>query len=149
MVEDHSRLEDIRKQRLRRLRILEKRQAAEGFNTPPEITIEIEQIRRDLEMADTVISAPISQEVVEAAGPSGQYVALDKKLDRVVDLLSERMDRMEENSHEWRFSERAARIDGQQGHRLVSRVTLAVSVAALAVAAVALSLVIFIAVRVF
>ncbi len=149
MVEDHSRLEDIRRVRQRRLAILKHRAAAQGFNTPPEITIEIERIQRDLEMAETVITAPISQEVVEAAGPGGQYVALDRKLDRIVDLLSERMDRMEEHSHEWRFSEREARIEGQQGHRLVSRVTLAVSVAALAVAMVALGLVIFISVRVF
>lgn len=148
-VEDHSRLEDIRKQRLRRLRILEKRAAAEGFNTPPEVTIEIEQIRRDLDLAETIISAPISQEVVDAAGPSGQYVALNKKLDQIVDLLSERMDRMEENSHAWRHAEREARIDGQHSYRIVGRAVLFISSGAMLVSAAALILAILIAVRVF
>lgn len=149
MVEDRARLQAIRKERMRRLRLLEAQAAREGFNTKPETTIEIEQIRRDLGLADAVISSPVSTEMVDAIGPSGQYVALDRRLDQIVDLLSERMDRMEETSHEWRHAERAARIDGQHSYRIVGRAVLLVSSGAMLVSAAALILAIVIAIRVF
>lgn len=110
-------LQEIRNVRLHRLRLLEKRQAVEGFATPPEVILEIASTRKELAMVENVLSNPMAAETVDAIGSTGQYLALDKKLDLVVKMLGERMDRMEETSLEWRTTERQARYDGQHLYR--------------------------------
>lgn len=132
--DDLQALHEIRNERLHRLRLLEKRQSIEGFRTPPEVIIEIDQTRKELGLVDTVLNNPIPQETVTAIGTSGQYLALDRKLDMVVKFLSERMDRMEEVSLEWRTTERQARYDGQRLYRALLMLSILLSGAALIVA---------------
>lgn len=116
---DLARLQEIRQATLESLRILEERQALEGFATPPAVRIEIERKRRELGLVETVISSPFTPAAVDAVGVSGQYMALAKQLDNAVKFLSERIDRTEEHSHEWRMTERQARLAGQWRTRLV------------------------------
>jgi hypothetical protein len=98
--EDSRRLEEIRNERLHRLRLLEKRQAIEGFRTPPEIIAEIEQTRRELGMVEDAMMHPASIETADAMGAGARWLATDRKLDLIVKMLSERMDRMEEHASE-------------------------------------------------
>lgn len=98
--EDSRRLEEIRNERLHRLRLLEKRHAIEGFRTPPEVLAEIEQTRRELGMVEDAMTHPASAETAEAMGAGARWLATDRKLDLVVKMLSERMDRMEEHADE-------------------------------------------------
>lgn len=116
---DLERLQEIRQTTLESLRILEERQALEGFATPPSVRIEIERKRRELGLVETVISSPFTAAAVDAVGISGQYMALAKQLDNAVKYLSERIDRTEESSLAWRKSERQARTAGQRRTRLV------------------------------
>lgn len=116
---DLARLQEIRQATLESLRILEERQALEGFATPPSVRIEIERKRRELGLVETVISSPYTPDAVDAVGISGQYMALAKQLDNAVKFLSERIDRTEEHSQEWRQSERSARLSGQRRTRIV------------------------------
>lgn len=105
--EDSRRLEEIRADRLHRLRLLQRRQAVEGANTDPAIVIEIEQTRSELGIVEGAIAHPASAETAEAIGAGGRWLATDRKLDLVIDMFrdqgraqSERMDRMEEHSLE-------------------------------------------------
>ncbi len=132
--DDLRQLTEIRNERLHRLRLLEKRQAIEGFHTPPEIIVEIEQTRQELGLVESVMSSPVSQETVQAIGPAGQYMALAKQMDMVVKFLGERMDRMEETSLEWRTTERQSRHDGQRLYRVLLVLSVLLSGAALIVA---------------
>lgn len=116
---DLTRLQEIRQLTLESLRILEERQALEGFATPPSVRIEIERKRRELGLVEAVISSPFTPAAVDAVGISGQYMALAKQLDNAVKFLSERIDRTEEHSVTWRQSERTARLRGQWRTRLV------------------------------
>lgn len=99
-VDDAQRIEEIRNERLHRLRLLEKRQAIEGFRTPPEVITEITKTRYELGMAESIINHPADVETVEAMGAGGRWLATDRKLDLIVKMLTERMDRMEEHSQE-------------------------------------------------
>lgn len=145
-LDDRSHLEEIRNERLHRLRLLEKRQAIEGFGTPPEVIIEIDQTRRELGIVEAAITSPIPAETIEAIGPAGQFQALNRAIERSEQRLSERMDRMEENSAEWRSSERAAREVGQHSYRQLVSVSLVLSAVALAVS---LAVAFVVAARVF
>jgi hypothetical protein len=98
--DDQRRLESIRNDRLHRLRLLEKRQAIEGFRVDPSVLVEIETTRRELGMVEDAITHPASAEMAEEMGAGARWLATDRKLDMVVKLLSERMDRMEEHSLE-------------------------------------------------
>lgn len=117
--DDLNRVLAIRNDRLHRLRLLERRQAVEGIDTPPSVIIEIEQARRELGIADSVVKNPGSMEMAEAVGSAGQYLALDSKLDTVVKYLSERMDRMEENSVVWRELQAVERRFGKRERRVI------------------------------
>lgn len=117
--DDLNRVLGIRNDKLHRLRLLEKRQAQEGFDTPPSIILEIEQTRRELGITEEVVRNPGSFETAEAVGSAGQYLALDSKLDMVSRFLSERMDRMEENSIEWRELQMFERRRGNTERRII------------------------------
>lgn len=117
--DDLNRVLGIRNDKLHRLRLLEKRQAQEGFDTPPSIILEIEQTRRELGITEEVVRNPGSFETAEAVGSAGQYLALDSKLDMVSRFLSERMDRMEENSIEWRELQMFERRRGNIERRII------------------------------
>lgn len=117
--DDLNRVLSIRNDKLHRLRLLEKRQAQEGFDTPPSIILEIEQTRRELGITEEVVRNPGSFETAEAVGSAGQYLALDSKLDMVSHFLSERMDRMEENSIEWRELQMFERRRGNTERRII------------------------------
>lgn len=98
--EDNYKLEEIRNEKLHRLRLLEKRQSIEGFRTPPEIVIEIERTRRELGIVESAITHPADASMAEEMGAGGRFLALDRKLDLVIKMFSERMDRMEEHADE-------------------------------------------------
>lgn len=98
--DDTRRLEEIKNDRLHRLRLLEKRQAIEGFRTPPEVIAEIETTRAQLGMVGNAIEHPGDVQTAEAMGAGGRWLALDRKLDLVVQMLERRMDRMEEHADE-------------------------------------------------
>jgi hypothetical protein len=132
--DDLRQLQEIRNERLHRLRLLEKRQAIEGFHTPPEIIVEIDQTRKELGLVESVLSSPVSQETVDAIGSSGQYMALAHQIAVVAKYLGERMDRMDEVSYEWRTTERAARHEGQRLYRILLVLSILLSGAALIVA---------------
>lgn len=140
--DDTRRLEEIRDDRLRRLRTLERQQARQGFNTPAEVIVEIAQLSADLGMVEKAIRHPASAETAEAMGAGGRWLATDRKLDQVVQFLSERMDRMEEHSAEWRERERDERIAGQQAYRPWAFVALAISLLAMALAIAAVVLIV-------
>lgn len=117
--EDSQRLEEIRNSRLHRLRLLQRRQAIEGVNTPPEVVIEIAQTQRELGMVEDAITHPASAETAEAMGAGGRWLATDRKLDMVVKMLSERMDRLEEHaSDRFDIQERAHTEGARLYHRL-------------------------------
>jgi CHASE3 domain sensor protein len=116
--DDNRRLEEIRNERIHRLRLLEKRQAIEGFRTPPEVFAEIEQTRRELGMVEDAMTHPASVDTAEAMGAGARWLATDRKLDLVVKMLSERMDRMEEHADERHETQERARESGQAFYRL-------------------------------
>jgi hypothetical protein len=97
-LDDQQRLEEIRNARLHRLRLLEKRQAVEGFRVDPAVIAEIAQTRAELGMVDSALSHPVNAETAEAMGAGGRYLATDRKLDLLFKMLTERMDRMEEHA---------------------------------------------------
>lgn len=132
--DDLNRVLEIRNERLHRLRLLEKRQAQEGFNTPPSIILEIEQTRRELGIAEAVVRNPGSLETAEAVGSAGQYLALDSKLDTVIRFLSERIDRMEDNSFQWREQQVTERLRGTRERRIVEALLMAAIVVAIVLA---------------
>lgn len=116
--DDLKRIQGIRNDKLHRLRLLEKQQAIQGFRTPPEVIIEIEQTRKEIEPLDYALSNPGSVNTAEEIGAGGRYLALDRKMDLVVKMLSERMDRMEETTAERLASERQDRMAGQGTHQI-------------------------------
>ncbi len=117
--EDSQRLEEIRNDKLHRLRLLQKRQAIGGADTPPEIVIEIEGTKRELGMVEDAIAHPASAETAEAMGAGGRWLATDRKQDFIVKMLSERMDRMEEHAAErFDIQERAHTEGARLYHRL-------------------------------
>lgn len=93
--EDRHSLEELRNIRTNRLRLLEKRQAIEGFHTPPEIIMEIAQTRRELGIVEDAISHPADAEMAEELGAGGRFLALDKRIERANGRQDERMDRFE------------------------------------------------------
>lgn len=88
-------LDEIRNKRLHRLGLLERRQAIEGFRTPPEIIIEIAQTRAELGMVEDVISHPADLAMAEDLGAGGRFLALDQRIERASARQDERMDRFE------------------------------------------------------
>jgi len=135
--EDSRRLEEIRNERLHRLRLLEKRQAIEGFRTPPEVLVEIETTRRELGMVEDAMTHPASAETAEAMGAGARWLATDRKLDLIVKLLSERMDRMEEHADERFVMQEQAREDGARFYRIALAIlALGVLLALILIAAI-------------
>jgi hypothetical protein len=108
-LDDNQKLQEIQNERLHRLRLLEKRQAIEGFRTPPEIITEIEQTRHELGIIKDAIEHPIGADTAEAMGAGGRWLVLDRKLDLVIKMFSERMDSMEEHSLERYYSQEEKR----------------------------------------
>lgn len=118
-VDDQQRLEEIRNARLHRLRLLEKRQAIEGFSVDPSVIAEIAQTRAELGMVDSALSHPVNAETAEAMGAGGRYLANDRKLDRLFQMLTERMDRMEEHADERYKSQEAKHEAGARLYQLL------------------------------
>lgn len=88
-------LDEIRNMRQHRLGLLEKRQAIEGFRTPPEVIIEIAQTRAELGIVESAINHPADAEMAEEMGAGGRFLALDKRIERANARQDERMDRFE------------------------------------------------------
>lgn len=108
--EDARSLEEIRDAKLLRLRALEKEQARKGFSTPPEVVVEIAQLRSDLGIVENAIAHPASVQTAEEIGPGARWLATDRKLDLLFKMLTERMDRMEEHADE-RYRTQEAKHD--------------------------------------
>lgn len=103
--EDKKSLEEIHNARLHRLRLLEHRQAIEGFRTPPEVVaeiaqtrVEIAQTKAEIAVVESAMSHPVDVQMAEDMGPGARFLATDKKLDLVIKMFTERMDRMEEHA---------------------------------------------------
>ena len=94
--EDDFKLEEIRNEKIHRLNLLKKRQAIEGFRTPPEIIIEIARTERELGIVESAITHPADASMAEEMGAGGRFLALDRKLDRVEERAQERLDRFEQ-----------------------------------------------------
>jgi hypothetical protein len=107
-LEDQQRLEEIYNTKLHRLRLLEKRQAIEGFNTPPEVIIEIEKTRAEIQPVERALNHAADVQTAEDMGAGGRFLALDKRIESIDERLDERMDRFE------RAIER--RLDRMEGH---------------------------------
>ena len=93
--DDRQSLDEIRNERLHRLALLEKRQAIEGFRTPPEIVREIFQTKRELGIVEAAINHPADAEMAEELGAGGRFLALDQRIERANERQDERMDRFE------------------------------------------------------
>jgi hypothetical protein len=117
-LDDNQKLQEIQNERLHRLRLLEKRQAIEGFRTPPEIISEIERTRFELGMVKNAIDHPASADTAEQMGAGGRWLATDRKLDLITKMLTDRMDRMEEHSLERYEHQEQAREGGAAFYRL-------------------------------
>lgn len=147
--EDSKRLEEIRNDRLHRLRLLERLQAIKGVDCPPEVIIEIEQARRELGIVEDAIAHPASAEVAEAIGAGGRWLANDRKLDLVIDMFrdqgraqSERMDRMEEHSIERYHASEKKHDDGAYLYIRLFAIVIIGVVLALLLSVTALTLII-------
>lgn len=93
--DEGQKLDEIRNMRQHRLGLLEKRQAIEGFRTPPEIIIEIAQTRAELGMVEDVLTHPADLAMAEDLGAGGRFLALDQRIERASARQDERMDRFE------------------------------------------------------
>jgi hypothetical protein len=93
--DESQKLDEIRNMRQHRLGLLEKRQAIEGFRTPPEIIIEIAQTRAELGMVEDVLTHPADLAMAEDLGAGGRFLALDQRIERANARSDERMDRFE------------------------------------------------------
>jgi hypothetical protein len=106
-------LAQIRQAKLARLRQLQIRAAHLGTNTPPEVSIEIETIGRDVEALDATLRRPsVSPEVQAALGPQGMLELLEYRLETTRDMLAERIDRNREAAEERHQAEVSARLAG-------------------------------------
>ncbi len=105
MDDETQRLLAIRTTQMRRLRLLELRQAQEGSAIDPSIVIEIEGLRRALGLVEAAVSSPLMPDVVEALGPSGRYMATDTRLshiERSIARWSAQLELFIEDSMQWR-----------------------------------------------
>ena len=93
--EDQKRLEEIYNTKLHRLRLLEKRQALEGFAVDPSVIMEIERTRAELLPVESALSHAVDVQTAEDMGAGGRFLALDKRIERIDERLDERMDRFE------------------------------------------------------
>lgn len=128
--DDQKRLEEIRNTKLHRLRLLERRQALEGFQTPPEVIMEIEKTRAELLPVENALSHAVDIQTAEDMGAGGRFLALDKRIQRIDERLDERMDRferaiehrldrMEEHSEDRYDAQEAKHESGAQLYRLL------------------------------
>lgn len=106
--ENNNDIEEIRNARIHRLNLLRKRQAIEGFRTPPEIITEIIQTQRELGITEDIVSHPADVALAEQLGAGGRFLALDKRIERIDERLDERMDRFEQAIEK--------RLDRMEGH---------------------------------
>ena len=93
--DESQKLDEVRNMRQHRLGLLEKRQAIEGFRTPPEVIIEIAQTRAELGIVEDVLSHPADLAMAEDLGAGGRFLALDQRIERANARQDERMDRFE------------------------------------------------------
>src|SRR5262245_50252302 len=84
---------------------LELKEARYGINLPVQDAVELAELRREIEELEKPLRSPISEEVVEALGPAGQFQSLMLTLDQIRRGLSEQIDRDQEALWD-RFSER-------------------------------------------
>ena len=124
--EDEDRQRDIRAMKLRQLRALETQQATMGTLTPPHVTIQIETLRRELQMTETILASPIEPRFAEGLGADGRFIVILSKIEEVgrefrtgLHYMGERVDRVEDAGQERWEREREDRRDGQMRSRLV------------------------------
>lgn len=75
MPRDSQQLDEIQEAKERRLHHLELRQAREGNDTPPEVLIEIDDIRRQLAPVQAVTNTPVSDSTLDAMTAYGRLEA--------------------------------------------------------------------------
>lgn len=126
-IEDEDRQRDIRALKLRQLRALEAQHATMGTLTPPHITIQIETLRRELQMTETILASPIEPKFAEGLGADGRFIVTLAKIEELgrelrtgLHYMGERVDRVEEFGQERWEREREDRRDGQRRTRLVN-----------------------------
>lgn len=125
--EDEERQHEIREMKLRQLRALELQQAAMGVLTPPATTIQIDTLRRELQMTETILTSSIEPKFAEGLGADGRFIVTLAKIEELgremrtgLHYMGERVDRVEEAGQERWERERDDRRDGQHRTRLVN-----------------------------
>jgi hypothetical protein len=73
-------LEVIREIKRRRLLELQKQQARRGLNTPPEVKIEIEDLRRELGVVEPIIRGDLGDDVLAALRQFGLPASLSNAI---------------------------------------------------------------------
>jgi len=111
---------EIRNERLHRLRLLEKRQARQGGDTPPEIIIEIESTRAELGMSDLLLAEKVSTEFADTIGSGGQFLVLTRLIGQLAQQGIEQGTRHTEGIETLRL-QIEARIE-TQGYATQSRI---------------------------
>ena len=125
--EDEALQREIRTMKLRHLRALETQQATMGTLTPPYVTIQLETLRRELQMTETILASPIEGKFAEGLGADGRFIVLFSKIEDLgrelrtgLYYMGERIDRVEDAGQERWERERDDRRDGQQRSRMVN-----------------------------
>lgn len=83
-----------------RLRILEENAATLGLEAPPSLTIQLRETRKELEHIEKVLGSPISPDLANALGTTGQYQLLLRELQLLRDFVRESTGREREDRRE-------------------------------------------------
>jgi hypothetical protein len=70
----------MRAAHLSRLHALEKQQARFGFETPAHVTLEIEELRESIRLAELSLSDIVPEYIVTELGPIGRFRSLHKDI---------------------------------------------------------------------